>query len=339
MKYQIFIALLVGVGMSSLAFADESPLMGVTPNCVYLEEEQWNGTRISEVCRWDAFVPKHPDEITSGPPDPEPDPMVECVEPQVLYDGQCVFPQQKVPTDDPVIVDEDKEDETEELTDREELIKDNTERACEASEKDPEDLLKYDLCRSWEEAGECERGINESAPVQTNEFFLTTDFILSQWRHHDYSVTSTLVVLTSANLECFYQRTILEPITLGPRYDNLAKADAVIDLDHQERAADIFQPIHPLELTPAVHATSQQVATDALCANRNYISAWEDYGCPHARVQVYDGVGLNVGGENVVEHLKFLEDEAAYRLPVIKGWFKVGECYPEDTCEWLLEIP
>ena len=342
MKPNTFCVILLGgflmISIPSLVYAEQYELMNSEDNCVATQTNLWNGTRFHLVCEWDKFEPKDANDITGGPPEPKPDPTIECVDPQVLYEGQCVFPKQpSIPTEDPVVVDE--EDKPDEQTEREDMINDNIEESCRASMEDPDDLLKYDLCRSWQLAGECERGINESAPVQTHGFFLTTDFILSQWRHHDLDTAGALTVLTSANLECFYQRTILEPITLGVRYGNLAKADAVIDLDHQERAEDIFQPIHPQELTPAVHATTQKVATDALCANRNYISAWLDYGCPHARPQVYTGVGIDLTGDNIDEHRKYLANPTEYRPPVIKGWFSPGECYSNSPCEWKIEIP
>ncbi len=312
---------LTTIGLTSNAYADD--------HCVRTEQETPTGMFVNMVCQWNLFIPNDGGD-TEVIPDPDPEPTIECIEPQVLYDGQCVFPQKPtMPTEEPDDVREPDVNDSGDLDVLEValILKD---KYCNL--ENPLDW-QGEVCDALKEATTCESGLREARGTQTYRIYITTNMVFSIWTHWDLDTKPDLKNLKLANEECRGQMDTLEPLLFGPEYDNRADADEVPDLTHTERAADIFQPIHPLPQTDATIANAIKVAEDAKCANRNFISSWIDWGCPHARAQYYEGVGIDVGGENVVEHLKYLENQTAYQFPVIKGWFKVGEG------DWVISLP
>ena len=189
-------------------------------------------------------------------------------------DPECEDPTVTPPPKDP---DYDKDG----IIDQDDKLKEQRDSACQQAERFPDDLKKQDLCNSLDQATQCEQGINESQPVQENRFFLTTDFVMSIWRHWNYDTEYVLGVLTAANLECHYQRTILEPLILGPQYKDIQEANVVDAVpNHRDRATQkvgIQQP----RLTTAAFANSLDVAFDALCDSTHIDRLTKaDYGCP-----------------------------------------------------------
>jgi hypothetical protein len=270
----------LAIGFLSYANAEEDPrFIGVEPEC-----REFTGTQITPLgnkttimldCKWVI-------ESIEGPKVGVVQPDLTPEEVKVIKDAMkcrtdptCKPPVIAEPPENPDTNDDGK-------IDREEMIEQNKKRACERAEK-TDDTKDDDLCSSWIEASFCEQGIDESEPVQTHRFFLTTDFVLSAWRHHDYDNDYQLKILTAANLECKYQRTILEPIILGPQYLGFTRQSEDIQPYHADQVELTPWRDYRVEhhrLTPSVFANANDQAYSALC-NSDHISkaTKADYKC------------------------------------------------------------
>ena len=100
----------------------------------------------------------------------------------------------------------------------------------------------------------------------------------------DYKTETALSIMNAAVEACTAQKRL--QIDLGPYYLNMylaTRIDAVPN--HRDLAKDIFQPIHPQALTPAVHANTIKVAENTICTERQFQTTWEDYDCIQGPVE------------------------------------------------------
>ncbi len=136
-----------------------------------------------------------------------------------------------------------------------------------------------ELCNLYAERSLCERGYEESEPIQSHDWFVTSLWKTNIWLMFDLDTEAALKKMMSAVEGCTAQDTLHDE--LGRWYLNRQKAN-IIDAvpNHRDLAANIYQPIHPMELTPAVHATTIKVAVDTRCELRQFMSTWIDYKCP-----------------------------------------------------------
>lgn len=144
--------------------------------------------------------------------------------------------------------------------------------------KDNLDKADTAFCNLYAERSLCERGYLESQPIQTHNFFLTSNWKIGIWTMFDYKTEMALSTMNQAVEECIAQKRL--QVDLGPYYLDMYLA-TIIDAvpNHRDLALDMFQPIHPLELTPAVHAMTVKVAEDTRCSLRQFQSTWKDYNC------------------------------------------------------------
>jgi hypothetical protein len=139
------------------------------------------------------------------------------------------------------------------------------------------------FCNLYAERSLCERGYLESQPIQTHDYFLTSDWKIGIWYQFDYKNETALATMNAAVEECTAQKRL--QIDLGPYYLNMylaTRVDAVPN--HRDLASGIFQPIHPLALTQAVHANTIRIAEDTLCNNRNFQTVWDNYNCKQVEI-------------------------------------------------------
>ncbi len=172
------------------------------------------------------------------------------------------------------------------LTDEQNELLEEADEKFNARCVDQDNLDKADtaFCNLYAERDLCERGYLESEPIQTHDYFLTSNWKIGIWYMFDYKNEQALENMNAAVEECDAQKQL--QIDLGPYYLNMylaTRVDAVPN--HRDLATGIFQPIHPLELTPAVHATSIKVAEDTRCSLRQFQSTWKDYPCKQAVIE------------------------------------------------------
>ena len=196
---------------------------------------------------------------------------IECRDSDYTLEGCYGTGQVEKPTYDP---DPDLTDEQNELL--EEAEEEFNTRCVDI---DDLDKAQTAFCNLYAERDLCERGYLESEPIQTHDYFLTSNWKIGIWYQFDYKTETALAVMNAAVEECTAQKRL--QIDLGPYYLNMylaTRVDAVPN--HRDLAKDIFQPIHPQKLTPAVHATAEQVAEDTRCTKIQFKTTWVDYGCP-----------------------------------------------------------
>lgn len=172
-----------------------------------------------------------------------------------------------------------------ELTEEQnELLEEAEEKYDARCNKDNPDKADTAFCNLYAERDLCERGYLESEPIQTHDFFLTSNWKLGIWTMFDYDNETALRIMNAAVEACTAQKRL--QIDLGQWYLDVHLA-TVIDAvpNHRDLAKDIFQPIHPLELTPAVHANSIIVAEDTRCSLIQFKTTWVDYGCTPKPIQ------------------------------------------------------
>ena len=183
-------------------------------------------------------------------------------------------PECEDPKVDPPYIPED------DLTEEQNELLEEAEKIYTARCVNEDNLNKADtaFCNLYAERDLCERGYLESEPIQTHDFFLTSNWKVGIWTMFDYKTERALSIMNQAVEECTAQKKL--QVMLGAWYYDLYVA-TIIDAvpTHTELAANVFQPIHPLELTPAVHATSIKVAENTRCTERQFQSTWKDYDC------------------------------------------------------------
>ena len=280
-KILLAFTVLTLAGTYATVFAQLNPdFADVESECQTFEGNQTfpNGTKVSQLldCKWlkEFWIPNQTPPITAVQ-DNLTDEEIEVIKEAIKCrsDPYC-----NPPTPTPHVTAPIDSDDPDEILD---LAEENRKRACDQLRADPEDLAKQDLCDALTEAKLCEQGINESQPVQKHRFFLTTDFQLSIWRHWDYNKNYVLGVLTSANLECLYQRTILEPIILGQQYKDIQEA-TINDIQpyHGDMVSRPDYRVEHQQLTASVFANANKVAENAVCNLEQFKTVWKDYGCP-----------------------------------------------------------
>ena len=269
------------IGFISYANAEiDEKYQDVPPECqefIHTEETTLgNKTTTLLNCKW-LIEEITPPSINVKQPDltPEEEKVIDDAK-KCREDPECERP----PVIEPEKVYDDLTEEEEKL----EKARDKIDNYCADFKDSPVEII---ACDSYKTIKLCEQGINESYPVQKHRFFLTTDFELSVWYFLNYRVGVDYVVgvLQKAKLECEYQRDILEPIILGPQYQDIADANVNYTQPYHGDVALSGNIILPLRLTPAVFANSLQVAEDTRCSLRQFQSSWVDYGCTKPPVQ------------------------------------------------------
>ncbi len=150
--------------------------------------------------------------------------------------------------------------------------------------KDNLDKADTAFCNLYAERSICERGYLESEPIQTHDYFLTSNWKVGIWTMFEYKKQMALGVMSAAVEECTAQKRL--QIDLGPYYLDMYLATINDGTPyHADVAGQVFQPIHPLELTPAVHAASIKVAENTRCTERQFQSSWVDYGCVQGPIE------------------------------------------------------
>lgn len=345
MKQSMTILLGLGLSltMSNLVYAEQYELSDIEDNCIATQTNLWNGTRFHLLCEWDKFELKDANDITGGPP--VPDPTVDCESPKISYDGDCVFPHQQEPIDvDVPIVDPDLTFPIDEATVDIEKIKDIV---CGKDKQDADDVEACRLLQDWSRCNdqyESSVGFGRLATIQTAFNFTVTLKEPTDWKNWDLKKSYYLGQILLKYEFCRALITEHDDV-LSAMYDSFI-VDGILEpqVYHGDLAADIFQPALPQPITEAVHATTEKVAEKALCTLRQFQSAWDSYDCPGIEIEdtaqiVNASRVVNLEGPNIDEHRKYLENPSTYMPPVIKGWFQPGECYSNTPCQWKIEIP
>lgn len=117
------------------------------------------------------------------------------------------------------------------------------------------------------ELATCQRGTQEASGVQTkSRFAVSTTWVNSS---EEYLVsleyTGSFATLKKAIEECKAQKTILEPITLGPEYLNRAMAQKPHVYHADMALAEAFDYGNMIDITEEMFDRTQQTASRTLC--------------------------------------------------------------------------
>jgi hypothetical protein len=283
----------------------------ITPQCLrynstdYLETQ--NVTKKQLICEWEII------EITEfkpkvGATQNNTDAEIEIIEEatECRNDPNCDKPQEA-----PYVAPAISEDIVDILEHRQKRIN----NYCADWRDDPMEQL---ACETYKAVKLCEQGIDESFPVQEHRYFLTTDFEMSIWYHFQYRTGIDYVVgeLQKARLECDYQRNILEPIILGPRYQDIADANVIDGAPHHSEMVSTDYRVQHQRLTPAVFNIATNNAFDALCAIPGINGA--DYGCPLPELDGEDAFDVQRDVKNPKGYLT-MEERFGNNLPYQKS--------------------